>query len=136
MNPSSPSRAYTTVTRSIRVAVTPDFIPEQSRPENSTYVYAYRITVTNDGLETVQLLSRHWVIRDGFDRVEHVVGEGVVGQQPVVRPGESFSYASYCPLQTPTGTMKGSFRMKSRKEGELFDVNIDEFPLAHLSLVN
>jgi ApaG protein len=86
-------------------------------------------------VETVQLTSRHWVIKEGFNKVNHVVGDGVVGQKPIMRPGEKFDYNSFCPLNTPTGSMQGSFQMKTEK-GETFEALIDEFSLRDRDLVN
>ena len=126
---------YVTVTKGIRISVVPEYSPDQSRPANSLYVYNYTITITNSGQETVQLLSRHWIIRDGFEHVEHVQGDGVVGKQPNLKPGESFTYTSSCPLQTPTGTMQGSYQMRSA-DNKIFNAQIGEFQLAHKSLLN
>jgi len=130
-----PPTPFDTVTRSIRVQVLPEYSAERSTPESGTYVYLYTIRIKNEGDETVQLLSRHWIIRDGFDKVEHVLGEGVVGQKPVIPPGEAFTYTSSCPLKTPTGSMKGQFQMRV-KDGEPFDVEVGEFRLADPNLVN
>lgn len=127
---------YVTVTKGIRVSVWPQYSPEQSRPSASMYVYFYTIQIENTGKETVQLLSRHWIIRDGFDHVEEVKGEGIVGQQPTLAPGESFSYTSSCPLPTPTGSMKGTYTVKITSSQKGLDVKIDEFFLAHKSLLN
>lgn len=127
--------ASNTLTHGVRILVRPKFNEGSSKAEGSLYVYSYHITIVNEGLETIQLLSRHWVIKDGFNKVNHVVGDGVVGQKPVLRPGEKFQYSSFCPLNTPTGSMKGSFQMKTDK-GETFDAFIDEFQLKDIDLVN
>ena len=126
---------FVTDTQGIRVSVRPEFNERDSNPEASVYVYAYHIRITNLGKEAVQLVSRHWIIKDGFSRVEHVVGEGVIGQKPLLSPGESFEYSSFCPLHTPTGSMQGSFQMRGSSEST-FEAMIGEFPLKHLSLVN
>lgn len=126
---------YVTVTKSIRIEVEPTYNVEQSRPGASLYVYNYNITITNESDGNVQLLSRNWVITDGFERVEHVQGDGVVGQQPTLKPGESFNYTSSCPLQTPTGSMQGSYQMRAA-DNKVFTVQIGEFFLSHSSLLN
>lgn len=128
-------RTYLTTTRGLEIAVVPVYDEERSKPETGNYLYGYTITIRNTGEETVQLVSRHWVIRDGFNRVEHVVGEGVVGKQPILAPGESFTYSSFCPLQTPTGSMEGTYQMRT-KAGEVFDALIGRFDLAHKMLMN
>lgn len=127
---------YSATTRGIRVSVAPSYDESRSNSETSSYLYIYKITIENEGKETVQLISRHWIIQDGFGRMEHVVGPGVVGQQPVLPPGETFEYSSFCPLATPTGSMKGTYKMKAEDSGDMFDVSIPEFPLVHQSLVN
>ena len=132
---SKPDSGFVTTTRGIHINVKPEYSEENSNPETAAYVYRYTIRVFNKGSETVQLISRHWIIRDGFDRIEHVVGEGVVGQKPVIGPGETFEYSSFCPLPTPTGSMQGSFQMKDGT-GQSFEAFIGEFKLNHPSLVN
>ena len=126
---------YTTSTRGIKISVWPQFNADQSKPTVPLYVYNYTITITNEGKDVVQLLSRHWVIKDGFNRIEHVKGDGVIGQQPVLRPGESFTYTSSCPLQTPTGSMQGSYQMRG-SDDKVFEAQISEFFLVHQSLLN
>ena len=126
---------FVTTTKTIRIEVVPTYNPEQSRPWASLYVYNYTITVTNQGDSTVQLLSRHWIITDGFEKVEHVQGDGVVGQQPSIKAGESFTYTSSCPLPTPTGSMQGSYQMRGA-DNKIFNVQINEFFLSHKSLLN
>jgi ApaG protein len=111
------------------VAVKPRFLPEQSDPERERYLFAYTITVTNTGEVTAKLMSRHWIITDADHHVEEVKGAGVVGEQPVLRPGESFEYTSGCPLATPLGSMKGSYQCVA-EDGTKFDVAIPEFLLA------
>ncbi|MGH8442591.1 MAG: Co2+/Mg2+ efflux protein ApaG [Nevskiaceae bacterium] len=119
-----------TTTRGVRVQVRPRFIPEQSDPDNGQWLFAYHITIRNDGGDTVQLISRHWVITDGEGKVEEVRGPGVVGYQPVLKPGEEFEYTSGCPLTTPVGTMHGEFNMIVAGSGEKFDAKIEPFRLA------
>ena len=116
------------VTRGVRVEVTPRFEKEQSDPERNYYFFSYHVTITNDGEERVQLISRHWIITNGEGKVEEVKGPGVVGEQPVLEAGESFDYTSFCPLKTPTGTMQGTYQMVTRS-GESFDAQIPHFSL-------
>lgn len=113
----------------IVVTVTPQYLPDQSDPNNNRYVFAYRVVVRNNGAQAAQLISRHWVITDGHQRVEEVRGLGVVGKQPLIAAGESFEYSSGCPLPTPIGTMKGEFHFVG-ENGVPFDVTIAEFVLA------
>jgi ApaG protein len=117
------------VTRGIRVRVVSQYIPQRSRPAKNQWFFAYTITITNEGTETVQLLTRHWIITDANGQVDEVRGPGVVGEQPVLEPGQSFEYTSSCPLSTPFGTMKGSYQMIGAG-GEHFDVRIAEFTLS------
>ncbi len=119
-----------TVTRGIRVRVQPRYVPEQSDPDVGQYLFAYHITIRNEGGDTVQLLSRHWVITDGEGHVDEVRGPGVVGYQPLLRPGEEFQYTSGCPLKTPVGTMHGEFTMQVQDREERFDARIAPFTLA------
>ena len=104
------------------------FLAEQSDPEKNHFVFAYTITVTNTGSVTAQLVSRHWIITDAEHRTQEVKGQGVVGKQPVLRPGESFEYTSGTRLRTPTGTMHGSYFFVA-EDGERFDVEIAPFLL-------
>ena len=104
---------YQAVTRNIEVTVTPQYLPERSSPESNEYFWAYTIEIINRGAETVQLRTRHWRITDGFGRRQEVKGAGVVGKQPVLKPGESFEYTSGVPLPTPSGFMTGSYGMAS-----------------------
>lgn len=119
-----------TLTRGIRIRVKPQYVADQSDPARNQYLFAYHITIRNEGSVTVQLLSRHWVITDGEGRAEHVRGPGVVGYQPVLQPGEEFQYTSGCPLGTPVGTMHGEFNMVVSESGEKFDALIEPFRLA------
>lgn len=125
-----------TLTRGVRVIARPHYVPEQSEPAAGQYLFAYHITLRNEGAETVQLLSRHWVITSGEGRVEHVRGPGVVGQQPTLQPGEDFQYSSACPLDTPVGTMHGEFNMVVVGTDEAFDALIDPFRLAVPTALN
>lgn len=119
---------YEASTHSIRVGVTPQYMEEQSSPEEGYFFWAYTVTISNDGDETVQLKSRVWHITDANGRRQEVRGPGVVGQTPVIGPGESFSYTSGCPLETPSGIMFGSYQMTNLR-GELFDIAIPAFSL-------
>ena len=119
---------YTETTRSIRIAVEPFYVADQSEPNKERWVFGYRVRIENVGGETVQLLTRHWRITDGRGHVVDVRGEGVVGEQPLLEPGESFQYTSGTPLPTPTGIMDGSYQMITG-DGERFDVTIPAFSL-------
>lgn len=119
-----------TLTRGIRIVVRPCYLPEQSAPDAGQYLFAYHITIRNEGQETVQLLSRHWIITDGEGHIEEVRGPGVVGQQPTLRPGEQFEYTSGCPLTTPVGSMRGAFTLQRLDGTERFDADILPFTLA------
>ena len=111
-----------------RIEVVPQYLPEQSSPAQSLYSFAYTITITNTGEVPAQLISRHWVITNSADEVEEVKGLGVVGHQPLLRPGESFQYTSGCRLRTASGTMQGSYFCVA-EDGERFDVAIAPFVL-------
>jgi ApaG protein len=119
---------YSETTRSIRVAVEPFYVAEQSEPVNGRYVFGYRVTIENKGEETVQLLNRHWRITDAHGRLIEVRGPGVVGEQPRLEPGESFRYTSGTPLDTPSGIMVGTYGMIN-EAGETFEVRIPAFSL-------
>ncbi|MCR4281899.1 MAG: Co2+/Mg2+ efflux protein ApaG [Bauldia sp.] len=119
---------YRQTTRAIQVTVEPNFIETESSPEEGQYFWAYRIEISNLGEEVVRLRSRHWRITDANGRVEEVRGAGVVGKQPVLKPGESFVYTSGCPLSTPSGIMVGSYQMQN-EQGELFSIDIPAFSL-------
>jgi ApaG protein len=105
--------SYSAATGHIKVEVIPEYLLNQSRPEVNYFVWAYHVSIHNLGTETVQLLRRHWIITDGSSHVEHVRGEGVIGQQPILGPGEIFRYSSGCPLRTPTGNMRGWYEFTS-----------------------
>jgi ApaG protein len=117
------------VTQGVRVSVVSEYSPDRSRPIQQHWFFLYTITIRNEGEETVQLLSRHWVITDASGRVEEVRGPGVVGQQPVLGPGESFTYTSGCPLATAFGKMEGTYQMTTAA-GRHFDVKIAPFTLS------
>jgi ApaG protein len=117
------------LTRDVRVIVQAHYVPERSRPEDDLWFFAYHVIIENVGGQTVQLISRHWIITDGETRVQEVRGPGVVGEQPVLGPGEKFEYTSACPLPTPFGTMHGSYQMVTL-EGEPFDATIAPFSLS------
>ena len=119
---------YSAVTRAIRVEVEPIYLHEQSEPDDGQFVWAYRVQIENEGPETVQLLTRYWQITDGMGRVQEVRGAGVVGEQPVLNPGESYEYTSGTPLPTPSGIMAGIYQMEAAG-GEQFDVEIPAFSL-------
>ncbi len=119
---------YQQTTREIRVMVDPVYLEEQSSPSDRHYVWAYHVRVENHGEETVQLRNRHWRITDANGQIHEVRGEGVIGEQPVLRPGEAFEYTSGTPLSTPSGIMVGSYQMET-KDGESFDVAIPAFSL-------
>jgi len=113
----------------VAVSATPQFIADQSDPATERYVFAYTITIENVGTVPAQLISRHWIITDGNSRVQEVRGLGVIGQQPLLNPGETFEYTSGCQLDTPVGTMRGSFQMTA-EDGTQFDAIIAEFTLS------
>ena len=113
----------------ISIASRVRFVPEQSAPDQNRYVFAYTITITNTGTVSAQLVSRHWIITDADNQVQEVRGEGVVGEQPVLRPNESFEYTSGASIATPVGTMRGSYQMVAR-DGVHFDAPIPEFTLS------
>jgi ApaG protein len=119
---------YKAVTRGISVTVLPRFVPEESSPDDDRYFFAYAVEIINLGLDRVQLRSRYWKIVDGRGQVREVRGPGVVGKQPVLGPGESFSYTSGCPLPTPDGTMEGRYTMVT-SSGETFEAEIPAFSL-------
>ena len=119
---------YTATTRNITVRVQPQFLAEQSDPVSDQYVWLYTINIENGGTEAVQLLNRHWIITNAVGHVEEVQGPGVVGEQPVLQPGDSFQYTSGCPLRTPSGLMVGTYEMVGPGD-ECFDIDIPAFSL-------
>ena len=125
----------TAVTEAIRVHTRSVYITERSDPANGFYFFAYRIRITNEGTLPARLISRHWVIMDGLGRIEEVKGEGVVGEQPRLEPGQSHEYTSFCPLPTPWGQMRGSYQML-RDDGSTFDAQIAPFDLVPAHFLN
>jgi ApaG protein len=119
---------YTAITRGIAVSVEVTYLEANSSPGNSQYFWAYRVTIENQGRETVQLRSRHWMITNAHGELTEVKGPGVIGKEPFLEPGESFSYTSGAPLNTPSGMMGGSYQMES-DTGERFDIEIPTFSL-------
>lgn len=119
---------YTALTNGIQVTVLPEFRPDRSQPDQNRWFWAYTIEIANLGEQTVQLIARHWIITDAEGAVEEVKGLGVVGEQPVLNPGESFRYTSGCPLTTPSGIMEGSYRVND-ESGRSFEVAIPPFSL-------
>jgi ApaG protein len=111
------------------VSTIPHYLKEQSAPDEDHYVFAYTVTIRNTGDVTGQLISRHWIITDGDGQVQEVRGEGVVGEQPVIEPGQSYEYTSGCPLPTPVGSMKGSYQCVAA-DGTKFTAPIPEFVLS------
>ncbi|RCS24682.1 Co2+/Mg2+ efflux protein ApaG [Phyllobacterium salinisoli] len=119
---------YRAVTRQIEVVVEPFYLEDQSDPEENRYVWGYRVTVANNSEETVQLQSRYWQITDQNGHVEEVRGPGVVGEQPILEPGDSYQYSSGCPLTTPSGVMAGRYQMQG-SGGKAFEIEIPAFSL-------
>ncbi len=117
------------VTRGVRVQVLSEYSPERSAPASGQWFFLYTIEITNEGADTVQLISRHWIITDAEGRIEEVRGPGVVGHQPVLAPGDSFTYTSGCPLTTPFGKMEGTYQMVTA-DGETFEAKIAPFTLS------
>ncbi len=128
-------RVSNTITRGVRVQVAPRFHQDRSDPARKYWFFSYSIQVSNESTEQVQLLSRHWVITDSTGNVEHVRGPGVVGETPILEPGQAFAYTSFCPLPTSLGSMHGSFQMRT-EDGQDFDATIDPFVLEDPSTVN
>jgi ApaG protein len=113
----------------VAVSAVPQYLPEQSDPEKERYVFAYTITIENVGSVPAQLISRHWIITDASDQVQEVRGLGVVGHQPLLKPGEKFEYTSGCQLDTPVGTMRGTYQMTA-DDGTQFEAVFPEFTMA------
>ena len=116
------------LTNGILVTVKSAYMPERSTPTLRRFAFAYTVTIANEGSDTTQLMRRHWIITDAEGKVEEVEGEGVVGEQPVLAPGESFEYTSWCQLATPSGSMHGTYRMVNAT-GATFDAEIAPFRL-------
>lgn len=123
------------VTEGVRVRVRSFYVPERSEPDQGHWFFAYQVWISNEGSDTVQVVSRHWIITDAEGNVEHVRGPGIVGEQPVLAPGESFQYTSACPLRTPVGTMHGSYRVV-RPGGESFEATIAPFGLGQPDIIH
>lgn len=123
-------------TRGVRVHVESNYSAERSDPERGQWFFTYHITITNEGPQTVQLLMRHWTITDANGKTEQITGPGVIGEQPVLRPGESFEYTSGCPLRTPVGSMQGRYLMLRRDTEQTFEADIAPFTLAERYTVN
>lgn len=124
-----------TTTRGIRVQVRTQYLPERSSPREGQFLFAYHIRISNEGDETAQLVSREWIISDADGRVERVQGPGVVGETPVLSPGDGFEYTSFCPLKTPVGSMHGTYQMVTAS-GDRFDAVIAPFTLAIPNALN
>jgi ApaG protein len=118
-----------TTTRGIRIQVQGQYLPDRSDPRSDEYLFSYHVRISNEGSERAQLVSREWIISDADGGVETVRGPGVVGEQPVLEPGDSFEYTSFCPLKTSVGTMHGSYQMVT-PSGEQFEARIAPFTLA------
>ncbi len=123
------------ITRGVRVRVESRYVAERSTPREGYYFFAYRVRISNEGAERVQLVSRHWTITDAHGRTEEVRGPGVVGEQPVLGPGGTFEYTSFCPLPTPIGSMQGTYQMVT-DSGARFDAEIAPFSLAVPTALN
>ena len=119
---------YSACTRAIRVTVEPVYLEHESSPDEHHFVWAYHVRIQNEGADTVQLRNRYWRITDAFGRVHEVRGAGVVGEQPVLQPGEAYEYSSGTPLETPSGFMVGTYEMQST-DGEVFDIAVPAFSL-------
>jgi ApaG protein len=117
------------LTRGVRVKVESEYAPDRSEPSKNQWFFLYTVTISNEGADTVQLLTRHWTITDGTGHVEEVRGPGVVGKQPILKTGESFEYTSGCPLTTPFGVMEGTYQMVTQA-GERFDAKVAPFTLS------
>ena len=123
-------------TRNIRVRVQSQYDPGRSDPQQNQWFFLYTVSITNEGQETVKLISRHWVITDGMGKEKEVLGPGVIGKQPTLEPGQSFEYTSGCPLTTPFGSMHGTYQMINQGD-EKFDIDIAPFTLTEpYSMVN
>ena len=131
----SGSRTTATTTRGIRVEVRSEFLPERSSAREGSYLFQYHVRISNVGTETAQLIAREWIITNADGEVERVKGPGVVGEQPVLPPGASFDYTSYCPLKTAVGSMQGAYQMVTAS-GERFDAIIAPFTLAVPNALN
>ena len=129
MDMHSEQARFSATTDGVTVAVEPEFLGDQSTPEEEHYVWAYHVEILNHGDHAVQLLRRHWSITDSLGRRQEVDGEGVVGEQPVIEPGDRFEYTSACPLSTPSGVMVGRYTLQDRVSGGLREVAVPAFSL-------
>jgi ApaG protein len=134
-DPSRRGRTTGTTTRGIRVDVRSEYLPERSSVRDGSYLFQYHVRISNVGSETAQLIAREWIITNADGEVERIKGPGVVGEQPVLPPGASFEYTSYCPLKTSVGSMQGSYQMVTAG-GERFDAMIAPFTLAVPNALN
>ncbi len=125
---SADAPVYEAVTHQVLVRVMPVYLADQSMPEEGRFVWSYTIEIENHGPHTLQLVARKWIITDALNRVEETGGQGVVGEQPILKPREAYRYTSGCPLPTSSGAMRGSYRMLT-PEGEVFDIEVPEFSL-------
>lgn len=133
--PRGPRTTSATTTRGIRIEVRSEYLPERSAPRDGSYLFQYDVRISNVGPETAQLISREWIITNADGEVERVKGPGVIGEQPVLPPGGSFEYTSYCPLKTAVGSMHGSYQMVTAN-GDRFDAAIAPFTLAVPNALN
>lgn len=122
----NPHFEYQEETQGILINVFPTYVDERSAPENDYYFFAYRVTITNLGNEPLKLINRHWIIRDGAKKERFINGEGVVGKRPLIEPGDQFEYQSFCPLETPTGNMRGKYEFMT-PDGDRFWVPVPLF---------
>lgn len=123
------------LTNGVRIRVVPEYLESESSPRQNFWMHIYHVTISNEGNDVVQLVSRHWIITNGKGEVEQVRGPGVIGKQPILKPGQSFQYTSGCPLNTSMGTMHGSYQMVT-EEGSCFDAVISPFTLAEPGTLN
>lgn len=123
------------ITSGVKVQVVSKFIPEHTNPDIPRYFFAYWVTITNDSETAIKLLDRHWEITDAIGKLEVVTGEGVIGKQPIIKPGESFSYNSFCPIETEFGMMSGHYKVK-REDGHFMKIEIPKFQLISPFSVN
>ena len=121
---------YKSITKDIHVEVLPAYDDQYSEPHRDYYYFSYTVKITNKSPKKTQLIARHWVITDGSGQIQEIKGPGVIGEQPFLEPGETYIYQSACPLDTPTGNMRGSYQMKDDQDG-LFDITIPLFFLRH-----
>ena len=133
--PRGPRTTSATTTRGIRIEVRSEYLAERSSPRDGSYLFQYDVRISNVGSETAQLISREWIITNADGEVERVKGPGVIGEQPLLPPGSSFEYTSYCPLKTAVGSMHGSYQMVTAN-GDRFDAAISPFTLAVPNALN